>query len=197
MAHEILAQETGAKVNCIPYPGGGPAAVDVLAGHANATPITLAAVTESVRAGKLRALAVTTSYRSPALPQVPTVAEAAQLPGYSVESWQGYFAPAGTPAAIVQKINRDINQVLQLPEVRAQLEAQGFKVAGGSATELARSLQSEQPRYAQADWRCAEPAHASPASLSSCCRSSSATGLSRRASKPAKSGRSARSSSEP
>jgi len=150
VAHEILAQETGAKVNYIPYPGGGPASVDVIAGHANATLITLAAVTEYVRAGKLRALAVTTSYRSPALPNVPTVAEAAKLPGYSVESWQGYFAPAGTPPAIVQKINRDINQVLQLPEVRAQLEAQGFKVAGGSSADLAKSLQTEQPRYAQA-----------------------------------------------
>lgn len=150
VAHEILAQETGAKVNYIPYPGGGPAAVDVIAGHSNATLITLAAVTEYVRAGKLRALAVTTNYRSPALPNVPTVAEAAQLPNFSVESWQGYFAPAGTPPAIVQKINRDINQVLQSPEVRAQLEAQGFKVAGGTPADLAKSLQTEQPRYAQA-----------------------------------------------
>lgn len=150
VAHEILAQETGAKVNYIPYPGGGPATVDVLAGHANATLITLAAVTEYVRAGKLRALAVTTAYRSPALPNVPTVAEAGHLPGFSVESWQGYFAPAGTPPAVVAKINRDINQVLQAPDVRAQLEAQGFKVTGGTPAELAASLQAERPRYAQA-----------------------------------------------
>lgn len=150
VAHEILAQETGAKVNYIPYPGGGPAAVDVIAGHANATLITLAAVTEYVRAGRLRALAVTTAYRSPALPQVPTVAEAAQLPGFSVESWQGYFAPVGTPQAVVQKINRDINLVLQSPEIRAQLEAQGFKVAGGTSADLAKSLQAEQPLYAHA-----------------------------------------------
>ena len=70
VAHEILAQETGAKVNYIPYPGGGPATQDVLAGHTNATLITLAAVTEFVRAGRLRALAVTTNYRSAALPDV-------------------------------------------------------------------------------------------------------------------------------
>ena len=150
VAHEILSQETGAKVNYIPYAGGGPATVDVLAGHTNATLITLAAVTEYVRAGRLRALAVTTSYRSPALPDVPTVAEAAHLPGFSVESWQGYFAPAGTPPEVVAKINRDIQQVLQTPEVRAQLEAQGFKVAGGSPADLAASLQAEQPRYARA-----------------------------------------------
>ncbi|RYF01434.1 MAG: tripartite tricarboxylate transporter substrate binding protein [Comamonadaceae bacterium] len=150
VAHEILTQETGAKVNYIPYPGGGPATLDVLAGHTNATLITLAAVTDYVRAGKLRALAVTTTYRSPALPDVPTVAEAGGPPGFSVESWQGYFAPAGTPPAIVAKINRDIATVLQAPEVRAQLEAQGFKVAGGSPGDLAASLQAEQPRYAQA-----------------------------------------------
>ncbi|AVT09998.1 tripartite tricarboxylate transporter substrate binding protein [Paracidovorax avenae] len=150
VAHEILSQETGARVNYIPYPGGGPATVDVLAGHTDATLITLAAVTDHVRAGKLRALAVTTSYRSPALPAVPTVAEAGGPPGFSVESWQGYFAPAGTPPAIVAKINRDIAAVLQAPDVRAQLESQGFQVAGGSPGDLAQSLRAEQPRYAQA-----------------------------------------------
>jgi len=150
VAHEILSQETGARVNYIPYSGGGPATLDVLAGHTNATLITLAAVTDHVRAGKLRALAVTTSYRSPALPDVPTVSEAGGPTGFSVESWQGYFAPAGTPPAVVAKINRDIASVLQAPDVRAQLEAQGFKVAGGSPGDLASSLQAEQPRYAQA-----------------------------------------------
>ncbi len=149
VAHEILTQETGAKVNYIPYPGGGPASLDVLGGHTNATLITLAAVTEYVRAGKLRALAVTTPYRSDALPQVPTMAEAG-VPGFSVESWQGYFAPAGTPAPIVAKINRDLQTVLQAPDVRAQLEHMGFKVAGGSPADLGQSLQSERPRYARA-----------------------------------------------
>ncbi|MBN9324781.1 MAG: tripartite tricarboxylate transporter substrate binding protein, partial [Delftia acidovorans] len=147
VAHEILTQETGAKVNYIPYPGGGPASLDVLGGHTDATLITLAAVTEYVRAGKLRALAVTTPYRSDALPQVPTMAEAG-VPGFSVESWQGYFAPAGTPAPIVAKINRDLQTVLQAPDVRAQLEHMGFKVAGGSPADLGQSLQSERPRYA-------------------------------------------------
>ena len=149
VAHEILTQETGAKVNYLPYPGGGPAALDVLGGHTDATLITLAAVTEYVRAGKLRALAVTTPYRSDALPQVPTMAEAG-VPGFSVESWQGYFAPAGTPAPIVAKINRDLQTVLQAPDVRAQLEHMGFKVAGGSPADLGQSLQSERPRYARA-----------------------------------------------
>jgi tripartite-type tricarboxylate transporter receptor subunit TctC len=148
VAHEMIAQETGAQVNYIPYSGGGPATLDVLAGHVDATLITLAAVTEHVRAGKLRALAVTTSYRSSALPDVPTMAESG-LPGFSVESWQGYFAPAGTPGAVIAKINRDIQAVLDAPETRAKLEDMGFKVAGGTPADLARTLTAERLRYAK------------------------------------------------
>jgi tripartite-type tricarboxylate transporter receptor subunit TctC len=148
LAHEIIAQETGARVNYIPYNGGGPAALDVIGGHANATLITLAAVTEYVRAGRLRALAVTTSYRSPALPDVPTMAEAG-LPGFAVESWQGYLAPGGTTAAVVDKINHGFQHVLRLPEVRARLEDLGFKVAAGPPAELGATLQREHARYAQ------------------------------------------------
>jgi len=98
---------------------------------------------------KLRALAVTTPYRSPALPQVPTMAEAG-APGFSVESWQDYFVPTGTPAAVVAKLNHDIDAALHSPELRGKLEDMGFKVAGGSAAELATSLQQERPRYSRA-----------------------------------------------
>ena len=150
IAHEILGQSTGAKVNYIPYAGGGPATLDVLGGHTDATLITLAAVTEYVRSGKLHALAVTTPYRSAILPDVPTMAEAGGPTNYSVESWQGYFAPAGTPPAIVQKINRDIQTILQTAEVRAQLENLGFKVTGGSPEALALSLKQERPKYEKA-----------------------------------------------
>jgi tripartite-type tricarboxylate transporter receptor subunit TctC len=149
VAHEMIAQETGAQVNYIPYSGGGPATLDVLAGHVDATLITLAAVTDHVRAGKLRALAVTTAYRSSALPDVPTMSEAG-LPGFTVESWQGYFAPAGTPPAIVAKINRDIQAAISAPETRAKLEDMGFKVAGGVPSDLGRTLAGERMRYTKA-----------------------------------------------
>jgi tripartite-type tricarboxylate transporter receptor subunit TctC len=132
VAHELLAQQTGARVNYIPYGGGGP--------------VTLAAVTDYVRAGKLRALAITTPYRSPALPEVPTFAEAG-VPGFAVESWQGYFAPAGTPSAVLVRIHRDIQAVLRTPGVREKLEDMGFRVAGGSSGELAESLKTERERY--------------------------------------------------
>jgi len=149
VAHEIITQETGAKVNYIPYPGGGPATVDVLAGHVDATLITLAAVTEYVRAGRLHPLAVTTPYRSAAVPDVPTMAEAG-LPGFSIESWQGYFLPAGTPARIVDKINADIQAVLKQPEVKAKLEDMGFRVNGGAPSELEATLREERVRYVRA-----------------------------------------------
>ncbi|MDB5914631.1 MAG: hypothetical protein JWP22_3306 [Ramlibacter sp.] len=148
VAHELITQQTGARVNYIPYSGGGPATVDVLAGHVDATLITLAAVTDHVRSGKLRALAVTTPYRSPAVPGVPTMNEAG-LPGFSVESWQGFFAPGATPPAIVDTINRDMQAVLQQPQVRERLQDLGFKVVGGSPSELTASLRAERQRYAQ------------------------------------------------
>ena len=148
VAHELLNKETAGKVNYIPYPGGGPAAVDVIAGHTNATLITLAAVTEYIKAGRLRALAVTTPYRSKVLPDIPTIAESG-VAGFQVESWQGYLAPAGTPAPIVDKINRDIAAIFNQPEVRKQLEDLGFGVAAGSPGDVNQTLRSERVRYAQ------------------------------------------------
>ena len=147
VAHELIHLKTGAQVNYIPYSGGGPATVSVLAGHTDATLITLAAVTEHIRSGRLTALAVTSSFRSKALPDVPTVSEAG-IVGFEVESWQGYFVPKGTPQDIVLKINQDIQSILDTPEVRSHLEAMGFSVAGGSSARLQDSLNTELPVYA-------------------------------------------------
>jgi tripartite-type tricarboxylate transporter receptor subunit TctC len=88
IAHEVLAKAADIKVNYIPYKGGAPAALDTMAGHIDATVITLAAVTEQIKGGKLRALAVTTDYRSPVFPDVPTMAESG-YPAVNIESWQG------------------------------------------------------------------------------------------------------------
>ncbi|WP_413730002.1 tripartite tricarboxylate transporter substrate binding protein [Sodalis sp. RH22] len=146
IAHEMLNQRTGGKVTYIPYPGGGPAAVDVIAGHTNATLITLAAVTEYVKSGRLKALAVTTAYRSPALPEVPTMAESGQ-PGFSVESWQGYLAPAGTPTAIIDRLNHDFAEVLRSPGVKQELENLGYGVKASTPQELAETLSGDATRY--------------------------------------------------
>lgn len=148
LAHEMLSQRIGASPNYIAYPGGGPAALDVLGGHIDGTLITLAAVTEYVRAGKLVPIAVTTAQRSKALPNVPTVAESG-FPGYAVESWQGIVAPSATPKAVVEQLNRDIVAVLQQPEISAQLEALGFTLAGGSAKQLDDTLRENLTGYAK------------------------------------------------
>lgn len=147
VAHEMLSRQLGFKVNYIPYAGGAPATVDLLGGHIDATLITLAAVTDYVRAGKLTALAVTTPYRSRALPQVPTLAEAGAA-GFSVESWQGLLAPAATPAAVVDRISRDVAAVLHAPATRSQLEDAGYVVVASSAQELDATLSRDLPRYA-------------------------------------------------
>lgn len=128
IAHEVINQEADISVNFIPYPGGAPAAVDVIGGHIDGTMITLAAVTEYVRAGRLTPIAVTTPYRSAALPDVPTVAESG-LAGYAVESWQGLIAPAATPKPVLNKINRDVQALLQQPEIRQKAADLGFGFA--------------------------------------------------------------------
>ncbi len=147
VAHEMLSRQLGIEVNYIPYPGGGPATLDLLGGHIDATLITLAAVSDYVRNGRLTALAVTTPYRSKALPQVPTMAEAG-APGFAVESWQGLLAPANTPAEIVERINRDATAVLAQPATKQQLEEAGFFVVASSAQALDETLTKDLPRYA-------------------------------------------------
>ncbi|WP_454726535.1 MULTISPECIES: tripartite tricarboxylate transporter substrate binding protein [Cupriavidus] len=147
VAHEMLSRQAGIRVNYIPYAGGAPATVDLLGGHIDATLITLAAVTDYVRAGRLTALAVTTPYRSKALPQVPTMAEAGAA-GFSVESWQGLLAPAATPTPVVARISHDVATVLSVPATRRQLEDAGYVVVGSTAQELDATLSQDMPRYA-------------------------------------------------
>ncbi len=147
VAHEMLARQLGIRVNYIPYGGGAPATMDLLGGHIDATLITLAAVTDYVRSGRLTALAVTTPYRAKALPQVPTLAESG-VPGFAVESWQGLIAPAATPTAVVEQLSRDVAAVLQAPAVRAQLEEAGYAVVGSTPQELDATLTRDLPRYA-------------------------------------------------
>jgi tripartite-type tricarboxylate transporter receptor subunit TctC len=148
ISHEMLRKALKLDVNYIPYPGGGPAALAVMGDHVDATMITTAAVTEFIKAKKLIPIAVTTSYRSAALPDVPTISEAG-VPGFSVESWQGILAPAGTPKAIVKKINRDIISILENSEFQKQVEAMGYGIASGSPEQFSSSLNDELKRYSQ------------------------------------------------
>lgn len=139
LAVEMLNGRLGTRTNNIPYPGGGPATLDVLGGHIDAMLITLAAATENVRANKLVGLAVTTPVRSKALPDIPTLQELG-IAGYSVESWQGVLVPSATPAPVIAQLNRDISAVLREPEIARQLEDLGFNIAAGAAADVDQTI---------------------------------------------------------
>ena len=146
LASALLRARAGAEWTHVPYRGGGPALADLIAGHIDAVSLTLPAATEHVRAGRIRAVAVTTAARSPALPEVPTLAESG-FPGFEVTSWQGLLAPAGTDAAVLRRLNAEVARILALPDVLAQLAAQGFEPIGGAPGVLAARLAADVPRW--------------------------------------------------
>jgi tripartite-type tricarboxylate transporter receptor subunit TctC len=134
----------------VPYRGGGPASADLLAGHLDALFLTLAAVIEHVRAGRMRALAVSTAARVAALPEVPTVSEAigGAAADYDLVSWQGLLAPAGTDPAVVSRLNREVNRALSDPALSGRLAAQGLEPAGGAPEDaLAATLRADVARW--------------------------------------------------
>ncbi|MFM8613965.1 MAG: tripartite tricarboxylate transporter substrate-binding protein [Alphaproteobacteria bacterium] len=111
----------------MPYRGGGPAVVDLVAGHIQALFVTLPAAIEHIRAGRLRALAVTSAKRVPALPEVPSIAESG-FAEFEVSTWQGILAPAGTSPAAIRRLSSALESILAKPKVAEQLAAQGFEV---------------------------------------------------------------------
>ncbi len=135
MGGELLKQMARAFIVHIPYRGSGPAVQDVIGGQVNLGIDTLVATSAHIRAGSLRALAVTAARRVKGFEQVPTVAESG-VPGYDVVSWQAVHAPAGTPRDIVNRVQAEIATLIALPEVRAQLEALGLEPSGMKPEEL-------------------------------------------------------------
>lgn len=146
LASELLRSRAAAEWTHVPCRGGGPASTDLLAGHLDALFLTLAAVIEHVRAGRMRALAVSTAVRAAALPDVPTVAEAIGAADYDLVSWQGLLAPAGTDPAVVARLNREVNRILADPAVAGRLAAQGLEPAGGAPEGLAGLLRADVAR---------------------------------------------------
>jgi tripartite-type tricarboxylate transporter receptor subunit TctC len=130
----------------VPYKGGGPAAIDLMAGHVD---ILFASVLEGsghIKAGKIKGLAVTHARRNPALPDVPTIAEAGVKGGES-GSWIALLAPAGTPQSIILKLNADVKEVVADPEVREKLIGQGAVPQSGTPAELQKLIDSDRERY--------------------------------------------------
>jgi tripartite-type tricarboxylate transporter receptor subunit TctC len=143
IAGELIKLKTGIDMVHIPYKGGGPAVADTLGGQVSFAIVTMPAAISHVRAGKLRALAVTTLKRNPGAPEIPTVAEALKLADYEVDSWYALFAPAKTPPAIVAKMQKAVAQTIQLPDVKQKLLEQGGDTVGSSPEYLERIVKAE------------------------------------------------------
>ena len=141
-----LEQLTGTRFLHIPYKGTAPMLIDVINGQLTFTFASALGVMPHVRSGRLRAIAITSAKRSPALPQLPAIAES--VPGYSFILWYGLIAPAGVPQDIVQRLNSDIGKVLNDPEVRSKLAQQGVEASPTSAKEFADLIASDLKKYA-------------------------------------------------
>jgi tripartite-type tricarboxylate transporter receptor subunit TctC len=142
LATELFALMAGFKLNHVPYKGTGPALADTIGGQTNATLGSTASTLPHVRAGRLRALAVTTSQRLPAEPALPTVSEAG-VPGYETVLWHGIVAPKGIPAAVVERLNGEVNKILQLKETADSLQSDGVAPAGGSPEKFLEAIRKE------------------------------------------------------
>jgi tripartite-type tricarboxylate transporter receptor subunit TctC len=142
LATELFDTMAGIKMNHIPYKGTGPALTDTLAGQTNVFFSSTANAMPHVKAGKLRAVAVTTAKRIPALPEVPTVAESG-VPGYDVVLWHGLIGPKGLPRAIVDRINGEVTKSLKLKETAEQLQNDGVSPAGGTPEQFAAQIKKE------------------------------------------------------
>jgi tripartite-type tricarboxylate transporter receptor subunit TctC len=145
-AGENLQITTQSKINHIPYKSTAQALNDTLAGQVDAMFPTLPLALQHIKAGKLRALGLTSSARSPLAPEIPTMAEAG-FPGNEIETWFGVFVPTGTEPAIVNRIYRTFQSVLAQPELKARLEGQGFRMIASSGDDLGKHLAAEMDLY--------------------------------------------------
>jgi tripartite-type tricarboxylate transporter receptor subunit TctC len=146
LSGELFKSIAGLYITHIPYKGGAPATVDLMGGQVDMMFEQMYAAAPSIRAGKLRALAITSKVRSPLFPNVPTMIEAG-VPGFEVQNWQGLIVPAGTPAAIIKVLNETTNKALQDPQLREQMLSQGNEIGGGTPEQFAALIKSEGARW--------------------------------------------------
>ncbi|KOF53168.1 LacI family transcriptional regulator [Achromobacter sp. DMS1] len=144
----LLLHSLGIEATHVPYRGSAPAMTDLVGGQVQFMTNTLNDSLGFVREGKLRALAITSSQRSPQLPDVPTVAETV-APGFEMGAWQGVVVPAGTPAPVISKLNAEIRRALASPEMLKQLKAQGAQPLGSTPQEYGDYIKSEIKRWGE------------------------------------------------
>jgi tripartite-type tricarboxylate transporter receptor subunit TctC len=148
LSGELFKTMAGVSMTHIPYKGSAPALADLVSGQVQLMFDNLPSSLPQIKAGKLRAIAVTSAQRAPALPDVPTIAESG-LPGYEASSWFGIVAPAGTPPAVINRINAEVDQWLRAPETNDKLLAQGAIAAGGTPEQFAAHIRSETDKWAR------------------------------------------------
>lgn len=148
LAGELFKQMTGVEMPHVPYRGSGPAINDLVAGQVDVMFDNLPSSIEQAKAGNLRAIAVTSAERSPALPGTPTIAESG-LPGFEATSWFAVFAPKGTPPAIVAKLNTEIRKAVENPDTRRRLEELGGVIKPMTPEELGAHVKAELEKWAK------------------------------------------------
>ena len=148
LAGELLKSMAGISMTHVPYKGSPPALVDVLAGRVPLMSSTMPPALPHIKSSKVRVIAVTSAKRSPALPEVPTVAESG-LPGYEAIAWQGLVAPAGTPRPVIARINAEFVKVLKQPEVTAKLNDQGFETVASAPEWFGQYIRTEIEKWSK------------------------------------------------
>jgi tripartite-type tricarboxylate transporter receptor subunit TctC len=147
VAVELLKMQLGLDLVHVPYQGVGPAMKDLLGGRIQLMIAQVPSALPHIKAGTLRALGVASAAPLEALPGVPTIASAAELPGFEAVSWYALMAPAGTPRDVIAKIHADVARVLQMPDVRERLAAMGAEPSGESPADLASRVKAEYDRW--------------------------------------------------
>ncbi len=146
LAGELFNTLTGSRMTHVAYKGGTPAMMDLMAGHVQAVFSTVSTAAGAIKADKVRPLAMTGDKRYMAMPELPTIAEAG-VPAFEVNNWYGIVAPAGTPADVVARLNKEIVAALKAPEVQAKLGEAGIEPVSSSSTEFASYIRSESAKW--------------------------------------------------
>lgn len=148
LSAELFALKTGAQLTHVPYRGGAPMATDLMGNQITMLMDNVPNILPYVRSGKMRALAITSTARAKSAPEIPTLQESG-VPDYEMTAWYGLVAPTGTPADIVAKINADVEQILQKPEVVAWFDKQGVEITGGTTDKFGIFIDAQLAKWAE------------------------------------------------
>jgi tripartite-type tricarboxylate transporter receptor subunit TctC len=146
LAGELLQRASGVKFTHVPYKGAAQAMTDLLGGQVQSFMSSVPSALAQIKGGRLRAVAVTSAKRAAEMPEVPTIAESGYA-GFDATTWYGLLAPAGTPAAVIKRLNAEVNRVLGMPDVSGRLAAEGGEVLGGSPERFASLLRADHAKW--------------------------------------------------